>query len=206
MSHLAFIFRSFPSCLILDASYWTLTLQLQYNGNLGDTVLFPLGQTNCGMELACTCHVMLHTSLSWCCTTRQNTKGFCWVYADLDVFSSGKYFFFLHPLWFFPNILTCFLLSQPSHFLPPVHTTQLCKVLEVAIVYVHFWKEAQRKPTVSTNHAFILRLLLTALITELRQFASYPHDISPCCYAWWNHSPWPLCFWKICQNSASTSK
>lgn len=55
--------------------------------------------------------------------------------------------------------------------------------LTISIVYVHFWKEAQKKPTVSTNQVFILRLLLTALITELRKFASYPHDISSCCYA-----------------------
>ena len=78
--------------------------------------------------------------------------------------------------------------------------------LTISIVYVQFWKEAQKKPTVSINRAFILRLLLTALITELRRFASYPHDISLCCYAWWIQSPWPLCFWRICPNSASTSK
>lgn len=78
--------------------------------------------------------------------------------------------------------------------------------LTISIVNVQFWKEAQKNPTVSTNWAFILRLLLTVLITELRKFASYPPDTSSCCYAWCIQSPWPLCFWRICPNSASTSK
>jgi len=48
--------------------------------------------------------------------------------------------------------------------------------------HVEFWKQAQKKPTVSTNQMFILGLLLTAIITELGMFASYPYDISYCCY------------------------
>lgn len=50
--------------------------------------------------------------------------------------------------------------------------------LTISAIHVEFWKQAQKKPTVSTNQMFILRLLLTAIITELRMFASYPYDIS----------------------------
>lgn len=142
------------------------------------------------MKVACSCHgwvVMLHTPLSWCCTTRQNTKGYCWFYADLDVLPSGNDFFFPVSIMIFPNILICLLSSQRSHFFTIssyiVTLQSFGGCLTISIVYVHFWKEAQKKPTVSTNQVFILRLLLTALITELRKFASYPHDISPCCYA-----------------------
>lgn len=83
-------------------------------------------------------------------------------------------------------------------------TLQICAgCLTIFFVYVEFWKQAQKMPTVSTNQVFILRLLLTAITTELRTFASHPHDISYCCYAWWLQSFWPLCFWRICPNPMS---
>ena len=116
-----------------------------------------------------------------------NTKGRCWFYGDLDVFPSGKDFFFPVAITIFPNILICLLLSQGftfftiSSYIVTLQNFGGC--LTIPIVYVQFWKEAQKKPTVSTNQEFILRLLLTALITELRKFASYPHDIASCCYA-----------------------
>lgn len=108
----------------------------------------------------------------------------------------------------FPNILSSMKSAFPF-FPTSSHIVTLQSFggcLTISIVYVQSWKETQKKPTVSTNQVFILRLLLTALITELRKSASYPHDISLCCYAWCSQSPWPLCFWKICPNSASTSK
>lgn len=36
---------------------------------------------------------MLHTPLSWGCTTRQNSKGWFLFYADLDIFSLGIFFY-----------------------------------------------------------------------------------------------------------------
>lgn len=101
---------------------------------------------------------MLHTPLSWCCTTRQNTKGFCWVYADLDVFSSGNFFVFPASIIIFPNISTCFLLSQPSHFLTPVHTMWLCKVLEVAWLFPLYMLISGKRPKETPQSQQIARL------------------------------------------------
>lgn len=70
----------------------------------------------------------------------------------------GNIFFFLHPLWFFPNILTCFLLSQPSRFLSPVHTTQLCKVLEVAWLFPLYMFISGKRPKESPQSQQITRL------------------------------------------------
>lgn len=110
-------------------------------------------------------------------------------YADLDVFPSGKeyiyIFFCIH--YEFPSILilssvkSAFTFSTIDSYIMTLQVLSGC--LTIFTIHVEFWKQAQKKPTVSTNQMFILGLLLTAIITELRMFASYPYDISYCCYA-----------------------
>lgn len=164
--------------------------------------------------MPCHCHgwvAVLHTLLSWCCTTRHNTKGYCCFLCWFRCISFWYffYFFFLYPLWFFQifyfvSMKLAFTFFTINSY---IVTLQICAgCLTIFFVYVEFWKQAQKMPTVSTNQVFILRLLLTAITTELRTFASHPHDISYCCYAWWLQSFWPLCFWRICPNPMSAYK
>lgn len=99
--------------------------------------------------MACSCHgwaVMLHALLSWWCTIRQTTKSYCWSYADLDVFTSGKDFSFPVSIMIFQNIVIYLPLSQPSHFLPSVHASWLRKVLEVAWLFPLHMFSSGKKP------------------------------------------------------------
>lgn len=123
--------------------------------------------------------VMLHTPLSWGCTTRQNSKGWFLFYADLDIFSLGIFFIPISTMNF-PNILSSFLFTISSYIVT-LQSFRGC--LTFSVIFVQLWKEAQKKCTISTNQAFILRLLLPVPITELRKFISYADDISSCCYA-----------------------
>lgn len=102
--------------------------------------------------MACSCHgwvVMLHTPLSWCCTTRQNTKGYCWFYADLDVLPSGNDFFLSCIHYDFSkhfnlsSIKSAFTFFTISSYIVTLQSFGGCWT--VSIVYVHFWKEAQKK-------------------------------------------------------------